>query len=354
MRTYSSAPRSKKILGGETDLHAELASRIVGQPSALEAIIPCIHMYQAGLNPEGRPAGVYLLLGPSGTGKTRTVESLAAALHGTEKAVLKVDCGEYQMEHEVAKLIGAPPGYLGHKETQPMFTQAKLNAVTSENCSLSVVLFDEIEKAAPSMIRLLLGVLDKATLRLGDNTTVNFERSIIFMTSNLGAREMLREISPDFGFDALRGGPADQLDRRLEKIGMSAVRRKFPPEFVNRLDGVVTYLPLDSEALDAILDSQLFELQQMVDRRLGAAAFRIDVTPESRKFLLENGTSSQYGARELKRTVHRHVVQPIASMLVAGSIEPGTVVVVDRDPECGLSITPARSAAPKGRRLRAA
>jgi ATP-dependent Clp protease ATP-binding subunit ClpA len=219
---------------------------------------------------------------------------------------------------------------------------------------LSVVLFDEIEKAAPSMIRLLLGVLDKATLRLGDNTTVNFERSIIFMTSNLGAREMLREISPEFGFDALRAGPPEELDRKLEKIGMSAVRRKFPPEFVNRLDGVVTYVPLDEEALNAILDCQLAELQQMVDRRLGQSAFRLDVSEESRKFLLENGTSSQYGARELKRTIHRHVVQPIASMLVAGGIEPGTVVAVDRDPENGLAISIARAPSPRGRRLKAA
>ena len=139
---------------------------------------------------------MFLLLGPTGTGKTKTVEALAEVLHGSEKNVLKVDCGEFQMEHEVAKLIGAPPGYLGHRETQPMLTQQKLNAVTSEKCSLSLVLFDEIEKAAPSMTRLLLGVLDKGVLRLGDNSTVNFEKSLVFLTSNLGAREMMREINP--------------------------------------------------------------------------------------------------------------------------------------------------------------
>ena len=127
----------------------------------------------AGLAPEGGPVGVFLLLGPTGTGKTRTVEALAEILHGSDKSILRVDCGEFQMEHEVAKLVGAPPGYLGHRETQPMLTQQKLAAVASEDCNLSLVLFDEIEKATPSMTRLLLAVLDKAALRLGDNTTVN-------------------------------------------------------------------------------------------------------------------------------------------------------------------------------------
>ncbi len=167
-------------------------------------------MFQAGLAPEGRPVGVFLLLGPTGTGKTKTVEALAEVLHGSEKNVLKVDCGEFQMEHEVAKLIGAPPGYLGHRETQPMLTQQKLNAVTSEKCAISLVLFDEIEKAAPSMTRLLLGVLDKGILRLGDNSTVNFEKSLVFLTSNLGAREMLREINPEFGFQSAQLGRAQR------------------------------------------------------------------------------------------------------------------------------------------------
>src|SRR5213592_2932239 len=185
-----------------TDLVERLSQKVVGQPSALKYIVPYVQMYQAGLAPEGRPVGVFLLLGPTGTGKTKTVEALAEVLHGSEKSLLKVDCGEFQMEHEVAKLIGAPPGYLGHRETQPVLTQQKLTSVTSEKCALSIVLFDEIEKAAPSMTRLLLGVLDKATLRLGDNTAVNFEKSLVFLTSNLGAREMMKEISPDFGFQA--------------------------------------------------------------------------------------------------------------------------------------------------------
>ena len=183
--------------------------------------------------PEGRPAGVFLLLGPTGTGKTRTVEALAHVLHGSERNLLRVDCGEFQMEHEIAKLIGAPPGYLGHRETPPLLTQQKLGAVTSEASNLSLVLFDEIEKAAPSMTRLLLGVLDKAVLRLGDNTSVNFERTLIFLTSNLGAPAMCKEMHPDFGFSAGLPPPEGRTLRKLASIGLGAVKRKFAPEFVN-------------------------------------------------------------------------------------------------------------------------
>src|SRR5437868_8316586 len=226
------------------DLAAQLTQRVVGQPAVSDIVIPYIQMFQAGLAPEGRPVGVFLLLGPTGTGKTKTVEALAEVLHGSEKNLLKVDCGEFQMEHEVAKLIGAPPGYLGHRETQPILTQQKLNAVTSENCALSLVLFDEIEKAAPSMTRLLLGVLDKGLLRLGDNSTVNFAKSLVFLTSNLGAREMMREINPEFGFQSVKPAERSDLTNKLQSIGLNAVRKRFSPEFVNRIDCIITYQPL--------------------------------------------------------------------------------------------------------------
>src|ERR1041385_5710449 len=210
-------------------------------------------MFQAGLAPEGRPVGVFLLLGPTGTGKTKTVEALAEILHGSSKNLLKIDCGEFQMEHEVAKLIGAPPGYLGHRETQPMLTQQKLNAMTSEKSDLSLVLFDEIEKAAPSMTRLLLGVLDKGVLRLGDNTTVNFEKSLVFLTSNLGAREMMKEINPDFGFQSVqKGDDRTDLTSKLQNIALVAVGKRFSPEFVNRINCIITSQPLTPESLSAI------------------------------------------------------------------------------------------------------
>ena len=286
--------------------------------------------------PEGRPVGVFLLLGPTGTGKTRTVEVLAEALHGSEKSLLRVDCGEFQMEHEVAKLIGAPPGYLGHRETQPMLSQQKLNGVTSDRCSLSLVLFDEIEKAAPSMTRLLLGVLDKAALRLGDNTTVSFERTIIFLTSNLGAERMRKELRPDFGFDTVAGGRRDSA-KKLEGIGMSAVRRKFSPEFVNRIDAVITYQPLGAQALATIVDQQIEALEQHIAHRLMEKAFEIEVNDSAREFLLRKGTSDEYGARELKRVILRHLTQPLAAMVARGAILPGDVVRVEGS-EDGLTL----------------
>jgi ATP-dependent Clp protease ATP-binding subunit ClpA len=328
-----------------------LSERLVGQPDAVQAVAPFVQMFQAQLSPEGRPAGVFLLLGPTGTGKTRTVECLADVLHGNEKCFLKVDCGEFQMEHEVAKLIGAPPGYLGHRETQPMLTQAKLSAVTTERSGLSIVLFDEVEKAAPSLTRLLLGVLDKGILRLGDNTAVNFERSLIFLTSNLGAAEMMRELEPQFGFEAAaRTGVGEASRERIEKIGTGAVRRKFSPEFVNRIDRVVAYQPLDREALERILDQQLAKLQEMIDSRQGARTFRVVVSEAAKSVLLDRGTSVRYGARELKRTIQRLLLQPLAVLVAEGSVPPLALVAVTPSKDGGtLELTvkdgPPRAAA---------
>lgn len=306
-----------------------LTDRVIGQPQAMTQIVPYVHMHQAGLAPEGRPVGVFLLMGPTGTGKTRTVEALAEVLHGNHRQLLKVDCGEFQMEHEVAKLIGAPPGYLGHRETQPMLTQQKLSAVTSEACTLSLVLFDEIEKAAPSMTRLLLGVLDKAVLRLGDNTAVNFERTLIFMTSNLGARAMRRELHPDFGFAVMRPRHSGDMAKKLANIGMTAVRRQFSPEFINRIDAVITYQPLESSSLATILDQQIADLRRHITDRLDDRCFDLEVDQPARDFLLRKGTSEEYGARELKRTVLRQLTQPLAAMVASGRIEPGSTVHVE-------------------------
>jgi len=335
MRTTPVSIKTRRV-GTDGGLLRQLSDRVVGQPKALEQIVPYVQMHQAGLAPEGRPVGVFLLLGPTGTGKTRTVEVLAQALHGSEKQLLKVDCGEFQMEHEVAKLIGAPPGYLGHRETQPMLSQQKLNGVTSDKCSLSLVLFDEIEKAAPSMTRLLLGVLDKATLRLGDNTSVSFERTIIFLTSNLGAEAMRKHLRPDFGFEAITAGRKDAA-KKLEGIGMRAVRRKFSPEFVNRIDAVITYQPLSSAALAIIVEQQIEALEQHIAHRLMERASELDVGDSAREFLLLKGTSEEYGARELKRVILRSLTQPLAAMVSAGGILPGDVVHVEAAGE-GLTL----------------
>jgi len=313
------------------DLLEQLQSRVIGQPHAMAEIIPYVRMHRAGLSPDGRPVGVFLLLGPTGTGKTRTVEALADVLHGSERNMLKIDCGEFQMEHEVAKVIGAPPGYLGHRETQPLITQQKLNAVTSESSNLSLLLFDEIEKAAPSMNRLLLSVLDKATLRLGDNTTVNFERTLIFLTSNLGGDAMRKQLLPDFGFEAM--SPATEVQpglSKLQSIGMNAVKRKFTPEFVNRIDAIITYQPLNDAAMEIILNQQVAALERHIADRLEESAFEIELTPRARKVLLARGTSMEYGARELKRTILRMLTQPLAALVEQGKVPPGSVVLIDK------------------------
>jgi ATP-dependent Clp protease ATP-binding subunit ClpA len=314
-------------------LFEQLANRVIGQPQAMTQIVPYVQMHRAGMAAEGRPVGVFLLLGPTGTGKTKTVEALADVLHGSEKSMLKVDCGEFQMEHEVAKLIGAPPGYLGHRETQPMLTQQKLSGVTSENSNLSLVLFDEIEKAAPSMTRLLLGVLDKAVLRLGDNTSVNFERSMIFLTSNLGAAAMRKELCPDFGFESMVHAAAEAGSRgglaKLASIGMGEVRRKFSPEFVNRIDGVITYQPLSAESLAIIFDQQIAALEKHIHVRLEERAFALELSEAARGLLLRLGTSAEFGARELKRTILRKLTQPLAAMIESGRIPPESCVRVD-------------------------
>lgn len=322
---------------GGCEIYRGLKALLVGQDEVIEEILSPIEMHQAGLSPEGRPIGVFLLLGPTGTGKTRTVEALAEVLHGSQKSLVKVDCGEFQMEHEVAKLIGAPPGYLGHRETQPMLSQAKINGLATEDCNISLILFDEIEKAAPSMTRLLMGILDKATLRLGDNTTVDFQNTLIFLTSNLGAKAIQRATKPDFGFEALLP-PADAADKeKLQKVGMSAVRRKFSPEFVNRIDCVLTFKPLDRKAYSVILDQILAGFSVLLRERLGMRAFRMLYTPAARNLLLDKGTSIEFGARELKRTVQRHVMQPVAQLVAQCKIPPGGAVTLDvRNGEFGL------------------
>jgi ATP-dependent Clp protease ATP-binding subunit ClpA len=229
----------------------------------------------------------------------------------------------------VAKLIGAPPGYLGHRETQPMLNQAKINSVASEQSDISLILFDEIEKAAASMSRLLLGILDKATLRLGDNTTVNFERSLIFLTSNLGAKTIQRVNKPDFGYEAMLPPKPMADSSKIQNIGLAAVRQKFSPEFVNRIDSVITYKPLDREACNVILDQILENFGRLIQNRLGLRAFRLQCTAAGRKMLLDHGTSLEFGARELKRTVQRNFIQPVSALVSQGEIPPGSTVILD-------------------------
>ena len=216
-----------------------LTQRVVGQDRAVRRLARVYQVHLAGLSSPGRPISNLLLLGPTGSGKTRLVEASVEVLFGTANAVLKIDCAEFQHSHEIAKLIGSPPGYLGHRETQPLITQEVLEQYYTDKVKLSLVLFDEIEKASDALWQLLLGILDKATLTLGDNRRVDLSNAMIFMTSNLGSGEVNKLMTGSLGFAR---GPAendDALDQKIYRVATKPARRNFSPEFMNRLDKVI-------------------------------------------------------------------------------------------------------------------
>src|SRR5437764_5764102 len=224
-----------------TEFDAALRRKIVGQDVAVEKVTEIYQVYLAGLNPPGRPIGNLLFLGPTGSGKTRVVEAVAEALYDDPRALIKIDCAEFQHSHEITKLIGSPPGYLGHRETHPVLTQEALNQWHTEKCKVSLILLDEIEKASDALWQLLLGVLDKATLTLGDNRRVDMSQCLIFMTSNLGAGEMNDLINGGLGFTPKQSGMDARMDEKLTRTATEAARRKFSPEFRTRIDKTVVF-----------------------------------------------------------------------------------------------------------------
>ncbi|HXJ44924.1 MAG TPA: AAA family ATPase [Bryobacteraceae bacterium] len=322
-------------------LHRDLKRRVVGQDDAVEQIVNIYQMHLAGMSSPGRPIGNFLFLGPTGTGKTRLVEATAEALTGDPRAVIKIDCAEFQHSHEIAKLIGSPPGYLGHRETHPMLSQEALNQFHTDRVRISFVLFDEIEKASDSLWNLLLGILDKATLTLGDNRRVDFSRSLIFMTSNLGATEMSDMLRPTVGFAASEvqkqrddGKLDDNLDERVSRAGLEAARRKFTPEFMNRLDKIVTFKTLGTEQLRRILDIELGMVQRRVLQSSVGIPFILEVGDAAREYLLRNGTDVKYGARHLKRVIERSLVHPLSNLMASDQIHGGDLVEVGYDYGC--------------------
>jgi ATP-dependent Clp protease ATP-binding subunit ClpB len=308
-----------------------LRERVVGQDQATQALVDLYQMFCAGLQSPSRPIGNLLFLGPTGSGKTRIVEAAAEVLFGDSRAVIKVDCAEFQHSHEIAKLIGSPPGYLGHRETQPLITQEALAASHRDNMKLSFLLFDEIEKASDALWQLLLGMLDKATLTLGDNRRVDLSQTMIFLTSNLGSGQIADLMQGGMGFIQPNDKPTTGLHEKVERTAIEAARRKFSPEFMNRLDKVVVFHPLKREELDEVLEIELNNVQKRVlDTATRPFLFRI--TEEGRAFLLQEGTDQRYGARHLKRAIERHVVYPIARLLATAQVHQGDVLVIDRNP----------------------
>jgi ATP-dependent Clp protease ATP-binding subunit ClpA len=321
-----------------SQLESGLRRMIVGQDEAIQQIVNIYQMHLTGMNPPGRPIGNFLFLGPTGSGKTRIVEATAETLLMNPRAVIKIDCAEFQHSHEIAKLIGSPPGYLGHRETHPLLSQEVLNQFHTDTIKLSFVLFDEIEKASDALWNLLLGILDKGTLTLGDNRKVDFSRAMIFMTSNLGAGEMSSLMSPKLGFAAVNAreraasGAVDaDMHGKIARSGVEAARRKFTPEFMNRLDKIVTFQPLGTEQLKKILEIELNLVQQRVFNTSADRAFVFTVSDPSKDYLLTEGTDLKYGARHLKRAIERLLVQPMSNLIATNQVRGGDWIRVDYD-----------------------
>ena len=334
-------PLDPALTGREAvSLETNLRRMIVGQDEAIEQIVNIYQMYLTGMSAPGRPIGNFLFLGPTGSGKTRTVEATAEALLKNPRAVIKIDCAEFQHSHEIAKLIGSPPGYLGHRETHPLLSQEVLNQYHTDTIKLSFVLFDEIEKASDALWNLLLGILDKANLTLGDNRKVDFSRAMIFMTSNLGATEMSALMSPRLGFQVgheqarIAAGDVDEaMAGKMARSGVEAARRKFTPEFMNRLDKIVTFQPLGHKELKKILDIELNLVQQRIFNTSPDRAFVFTISDSSKDFLLAEGTDLKYGARHLKRAIERLLVQPMSNLIATDQVRGGDWVRVDFDDE---------------------
>jgi len=314
----------------------QFSNKVVGQKNATDKLVDVFDAHTAGISDSGRPAGTLLFLGPTGTGKTHVVEMFAESLFGNHKAHIRVDCAEFQHSHEIAKLLGSPPGYLGHRETHPTLTQAALNQWHTSTVKFSIVLFDEIEKASDALWSLLLGILDNATLTLGDNSKVDFSNSVIIMTSNLGAREManrgLGYVAPIFDMD----------DERKAKVALSAAKSKFSPEFINRIQHTVTFKTLTKEQISQVLEMELSNLSKRIflassvvypidetKIRKIIPRFSLVVSPAAKRVLLDDGFDETYDARHIKRAIERRIQVPLSKLLGSQQLSDGDNVIVD-------------------------
>jgi ATP-dependent Clp protease ATP-binding subunit ClpA len=309
---------------GTAQLDQFLRAHLIGQDEAIQEVLKGWVNWTSGLHTLRRPISNLLFTGPSGVGKTLIVELLADALLHNRGAITKIDCAEYQHTHEIAKLIGSPPGYLGHRETIPLLSQQHLNQYCPEQGPhVSFVLFDEIEKASEALWHLLLGILDKATLTLGDNQKVSFSNSMIFMTSNLGGRAIESLLKPRLGF-------APAQPNGVGHAGHEAVRKNFTPEFRNRLDAVVVFQTLDAEQIRHVLEIELQTLNRGIFDRLAREATPVTLSDSAKSRLCAEGYEPQFGARHLQRAMQRHIVQPLARLIDSGQVT-GRTIRVDFD-----------------------
>ena len=296
-----------KLLSGEVEklIHMEeyLRQRVVGQDEAISAVANAIRAARAGLQDPNRPIGSFLFLGPTGVGKTETARALAEFLFDDERAMVRIDMSEYGEKHSVARLIGAPPGYVGYEEAGQLTEAVRRRPY-------SVILFDEVEKAHPEVLNILLQVLDDGRLTDGQGRTVDFRNTIIIMTSNLGSQWIME---PGLSWDEVRSRVMD------------AVRAHFRPELINRIDEIVIFKPLGVEQIEQIVELQLNSLRE----RLRDRHMSIELTPSAKEHLALAGYDPVYGARPLKRVIQKEVVQPLAMRILQGEFKDGDTIIVD-------------------------
>ena len=309
------------------ELQKGLLSKVVGQERAVKQLVRCYQTFRSGLQRPNRPLGVLLFLGPTGSGKTRLVEALSECLFGKREALLKIECTEFQEDHEIAKLIGSPPGYLGHKSTVPRITQEILDRHQRPSLKMSILLVDELEKASEAFHQIMLGIMDRGTLTLGDASKVDLTKTLIIMTSNEGSSELQKIASNSgMGFTSSMGSP-DDIDLSIWSAAKESLKHTFAPEFLNRIDRTVVFRNLDSDALKKITD---IELEGIQDRLLTSGHFILmRVTDTAKDFLRKEGTDLVYGARELNRTIERFIVDPMASLIASKQISARDLLTVD-------------------------
>jgi ATP-dependent Clp protease ATP-binding subunit ClpC len=301
---------SQRLLRMEEEIH----KRIIDQEEAVSIVAKAIRRARSGLKDPRRPIGSFLFLGPTGVGKTELSKALAEFMFGDENSMIRLDMSEFMERHEVSKLIGAPPGYVGYEEG------GKLTEAVRRR-PYAVVLFDEIEKAHPDVFNILLQILEDGRLTDGQGRVVDFKNTVIIMTSNLGAQDLMK--GPAIGFAA---ESENQIDFEAAKKNiLDAVRRTFRPEFINRIDEIVVFKPLGEKELLQIVDIMIDDVAE----RLAEKGIFIEVSEAAKGFLLKKGYEPKFGARPLRRTIQRYIEDRLADILLEGKIKPESVIKVD-------------------------
>lgn len=311
-----------------------LREKVIGQDRAIRALVGAYERARAkalGLSDQNRPIGSMLILGPTGSGKTHTIERFADIIHGDPMLMIKIDCAEYQHSHEISKLTGAPPSYLGHRETPPLLSQKRIDGNKTVAEPISIILFDEIEKAHDSFFQLMLGVLDKAVLTLGDNSVVDFSECFIIMTSNLGSREISDLSKTRMGFTDTEPSGIDDQD--IYRTALGAAKKHFTPEFMNRIDKTVVFRNLTPESLLSILRLEV----EIVAHRFRRMGLNFCLTAPAERLLLEEGQESRYGARHIKRAIDRLLTAGLTSLVLSGQSALYTDLIVDADSDGKLA-----------------